>query len=305
MRTIAILILFAAATQAGCTSSSHPADFSSADDAVAALLSAARDDSTKSLLHVLGNEAKPLIDSGDPVQDSNARRRFVAAFDAMHALEHGESGALTLVVGADQWPFPIPLVQKDSRWRFDGAAGAEEVVNRRIGGNELATIQSCLAFVDAEREYYMRNPQGAPLLQFAQKLVSSEGERDGLYWPTREAEVPSPLGASFAQARAEGYFSGASTRDDPYHGYLYKLLVAQGPNAEGGAYEYVVRGTMLGGFALLAFPADYGASGVMTFIVSHTGVVFSKDLGPDTAAAAAAIDIFDPDPSWKQEISIK
>jgi hypothetical protein len=196
------------------------------------------------------------------------------------------------------------LVQKDSRWRFDGVAGAEEVVNRRIGGNELATIQSCLAFVDAEREYYMRNPQDAPLLQFARKLVSVEGEKDGLYWPTANDELPSPLGERFAKARAEGYFSEDSTRNDPYHGYLYKLLLAQGPNAEGGAYEYVVRGKMLGGFALIAFPADYGASGVMSFIVSHTGVVFSRDLGPETAKVAAAIEIFDPDSTWKRERSM-
>lgn len=303
MRAIAFLIVAAMVLQAGCSRSQQ--DFASVEEAAQALVAAARSDDTSSLLSVLGADAKPLVESGDEVQDKNARERFITEYETKHAFDASEPDFATLNVGADEWPFPIPLVERNGRWRFDTAAGAEEIVNRRVGANELATIQSCLAFVDAQREYYSSNPQGGPLLQFAQKLVSTEGQKDGLYWPASANDMQSPLGESFARARAEGYFTDKQSKDTPYHGYVYKLLTAQGPNAEGGAYGYVVNGKMLGGFALLAFPADYATNGVMTFIVNHSGVVYSKDLGPDTAKVAQAIETFDPDQTWKREASIE
>ena len=305
MRVLLLLSLAAALALGGCSRSVDQKGFVSTDEAVQALVAAARTDDSKSLLSVLGGDAEALIHSGDPIQDRNSRQRFVAEYEATHTLDESKPGFVTLNVGVDKWPFPIPLVKKDGRWYFDTAAGGEEIINRRVGANELATIRSCLAFVDAQREYYARNPQQDPLLHFAQKLLSTEGRKDGLYWPTSGNESPSPLGMRFAQARAEGYFQKEPAASaEPYHGYVYRLLTAQGPNAQGGAYDYLVRDKMLGGFALIAFPADYGNSGVMTFIVNHDGIVFSKDLGPDTARHAQTIKVFDPDQSWQREASI-
>jgi hypothetical protein len=295
---IAILLMI---VTAACSREVTQRDFSSIDDAIGALVAAARSDDTRALVKVLGKEAAPAIDSGDPVQDKNARDRFVHAYDAEHTLSHGTDGETTLMVGTDPWPFPFPLVQHNGRWRFDSAAGSDEIVNRRVGSNELSTIQSCLAFVDAQREYYTRNPQQAPLLQFSQKLVSTQGKKDGLYWPTTGNEPPSPLGEGFARAQSEGYFENSNSTSKPFRGYIYRLLTAQGPNARGGAYSYLVDGKMIGGFALIAIPAEYGRSGVMTFIVNHDGEVFSKDLGPETATAAKDIQTFDPDSTWRPE----
>jgi hypothetical protein len=307
MRLLILLIIVAAA-QTACSRSAQQQDFASAADAVQALVTAARSDDTQALIEVLGVDAEPVVDSGDAVADRNGRLRFVQAYEMEHALETDAEGMTTLQVGADKWPFPFPLVQREQRWRFDSSAGAEEIINRRVGRNELYTIQACLAFVDAEREYYSSNPQQEPMLQYAQKLQSSDGKKDGLYWPAAGDEPQSPLGEPFARARSEGYFkedTSASTPSAPFHGYVYRLLTAQGPNAPGGAYDYRVADRMIGGFALIAFPAEYGNSGVMTFIVSHDGIVFSKDLGPETPAAANAIAAFDPDTSWKREAEIQ
>ena len=305
MRGFAIMSIALAALSVGaCSRSVHQKDFASVDDAVQALVAAARADGTHALLEVLGPKAEPTVDSGDPVQDKNAREKFLQAFEVTHSFDNSVPGTTTLEVGADKWPFPFPLVQKNGRWRFDSAAGTEEVLNRRVGANEYSAIQSCLAFVDAQREYYVRNVQQDSLLHFAQKLISTEGKKDGLYWPTTGDEPLSPLGEAFAQARSEGYFQEGTPKGTPYHGYVFRLLTAQGSNAVGGAYDYMVGDKMLGGFALIAFPAEYGSSGVMTFIVNHDGVVFSKDLGRDTSKAAMAIEAFDPDSSWKREAGI-
>jgi hypothetical protein len=204
-------------------------------------------------------------------------------------------------VGKDKWPFPIPIVQEGNVWYFDSAAGAEEVVNRRIGENELSTIQSCLAYVDAQQEFYLRNVQKDPLQHYANKLISTEGKKDGLYWPSKDGEPDSPMGEEFADARAEGYLQDGSKRGAPYHGYIYRLITRQGPQAPGGAYEYMVNGELLGGFALIAFPAEYGSSGIMTFIVNHDGVVYSRDLGPHTQQVAMGIVEFNPDSMWTKE----
>lgn len=304
MREVAVVLVSIAVLTAGCRSG-RQADFASADAAIEALVDATQSDDTRQLLQMLGPAAKPAIDSGDPVQDENARRRFLQAFAAGHELHTDTNGVVTLLVGAEDWPFPYPLVQNDGRWRFDDAAGNDEIINRRVGANELATIQSCLAFVDAQREYYVRNPENRPLLQYAQRLMSTDGRKDGLYWARTDDEAPSPLGERFASARSEGYFEEGTSRREPLRGYIYRLLTSQGPHAPGGAYDYRVGGKMIGGFALIAIPAEYGRSGVKTFIVNHDAVVFSKDLGPDTAKAAQAIDSYDPDSSWAREAPIE
>ena len=277
--------------------------FQSPEEAVQELIGAARAGDEKALLAVLGPKAQQLVDSGDPVADANGRDRFVASYDEAHSIaKDGEAKAI-LETGKDQWPFPIPLVKDDAGWRFDDAAGKDEILDRRIGWNELATIQVCLAYVDAQREYYARNPDGAKLPHYAAHVHSSPGKRDGLYWETKEGEEPSPLGPLITGARAEGYAAkgGTAGKSAPYHGYYYRILTAQGPDAPGGAYDYVVRGEMFGGFALIAYPAEYGNSGVMTFEVNHDGVVYEKDLGPKTASIAAAIKTFNPDSTWKRQ----
>jgi len=210
-----------------------------------------------------------------------------------------EDKKVILQVGKDDWPFPIPLVKDGTNWRFDSERGKEELSNRIIGRNELDVIQVCLAYVDAQREYYMHNPRGVALPQYASKFMSTQGKRDGLYWATTTDEPPSPLGPLLAQARREGYNPTAG-KSIPYHGYYYKMLTGQGPSAPDGAYDYVVRGQMIGGFAMVAYPAQYGESGIMTFIVNHDGVVYQKDLGPHTAATAQSMTKFNPDETWKK-----
>lgn len=301
MRLLAMLLLMAIAIPAAWTQSRHQATFATPTDAVQALIAALQSGNKQAMLEVLGAKAESAVDSGDPVQDKNARERFLQSYAIAHAFDLSVKDKLILVVGSDNWPLPFPLIKRGERWLFDGDGGSEEIVNRRVGSNELATIQSCLAAVDAEREYYMSNPQNDPLFHYAQKLMSSPGKKDGLYWPTDNGESPSPLGEAFARARGEGYLKNATPRAEPFHGYMYRLLTRQGSHAEGGAYDYLIGDKMLGGFALLAFPAEYGSSGVMTFIVSHDGVVFSKDLGSQTARIAMTTNVFDPDTSWKRE----
>jgi len=306
MRTFVILVIaFAATALVACNRPVQQKNFTSADEAAKALATALRSNDKGALLEMLGANAGPAIDSGDPVQDKNTRERFLQAYDAAHDFDDTVAGQSTLEVGADRWPFPFPLVKSGERWAFDSAKGVDEVVNRRVGGNELSAMQACLAFVDAEREYYARNPQNDSLLQYSGKLISTEGKKDGLYWPTTGADAPSPLGEGFARARGEGYFQNINPKSEPFHGYMFQLLTRQGPNAKGGAYDYLAGDKLLGGFALLAFPAEYGNSGVMTFIVNHDGIVFSKDLGSETPKAAMAIEAFDPDSSWKREAAIE
>jgi hypothetical protein len=305
MRAFATLLIVIAATQMACSRSTQQKDFESPAAAAQALVAAAQSDKSGALLEVLGKEAEPVLNSGDAVQDRNSRDRFLQAYTRAHALEADAEGVTTLAVGTDAWPFPFPIVQHDGRYQFDSAAGIEEIVNRRVGANELSAIQSCLAFVDAQREYYARNVEGDSLLHFAQKLASTAGHKDGLYWPTTGDEPQSPLGEAFARARSEGYFKEGVTSATPYHGYVYRLLTSQGPHAAGGAYDYMVRDKMLGGFALIASPVEYGISGVMTFIVNHDGVVFSQDLGRMTVTSVQLIESFDPGPGWKREAAIE
>jgi hypothetical protein len=295
------LVAIVGAALAGCDLFGGQATYESPDEAGEALLAAAASGETPALLRVLGAEAEPVVESGDPIDDAANREQFIADYNAAHRWVSEAAGTSTLVIGDDDWPFPFPLVNESGRWRFDTSNGIEEVLNRRIGENELAAIQASLAYVDAQREYYWWNPEGAPLLHYARNLVSTPNRKDGLYWEAGPDETPSPLGALFAAARAEGYLTEDSPRPAPYHGYYFHMLTSQGEHAAGGAYDYVVGDRLLGGFGLVAYPAERGSTGVMTFIVNHDGVVYSKDLGPDTDKLAAEMQVFDPDDSWKRE----
>jgi hypothetical protein len=276
-----------------------PKRFESLEAAVHALVSAIRDADPKALLEVLGPEGRPLVSSGDAMADRRAGDRFMAEYDQAHRLEGGD-GKVILHIGADDFPFPIPLVPDGPSWWWDATAGTGEILSRRIGRNELAVIQVCLAYVDAQREYYAEDRDGNGVLEYAQRMASTRGTRDGLYWEPRPGERRSPLGALVAHARSHGYPGGAGAGTTPYRGYLYQILLAQGAEAPGGASEYVVGGHMIGGFALVAFPAQYGVSGVMTFIVNHDGIVYQRDLGPDTARIAAEIKAYDPGRPWQR-----
>jgi hypothetical protein len=274
--------------------------FASAEAGLEALMAALKANDVKAMLAILGPDARPLIVTGDPVADRQERERVVRDYEEAHSLAMSGEAKAVIQIGKDDWPMPIPLVKENGGWRFDTRAGKEEILNRRIGRNELAAIEVCRAYVDAQREYYLRNPGGDALHQYAQRFLSTKGKRDGLYWRTREGEEPSPLGPLIARAQARGYVKGRDERGKPlpYYGYYYRILKSQGADAPGGAYHYIVRGKMIGGFALVAYPANWGNSGVMTFIVNHDGVVYQKDLGPSTAAVARAMQRFDPDSTW-------
>ncbi len=269
--------------------------YPSAEDAAAALAAAVKSGPRSAILKVLGNAAKDIVSSGDDVADAEARQRFVAAYDARHSIKAEGNKKATLMLGADDFPFPIPLVNARTGWEFDTDAGRIEILNRRIGRNELDAIQACLAFVDAQNEYADKD-RGDGTGVYAQHIVSSPGKKDGLFW--RDDGDPSPLGALAAQASAEGYKVGEGPA--PYHGYYFRILKGQGTDAPGGAFNYVVKGKMIGGFALIAYPAEYGNSGVMTFLANHAGTVYQKDLGKRTEALAAGIALFDPDHTWKK-----
>ena len=273
--------------------------FASPEAAVDALVAAAKAHEGNALLAILGPASKPIIQSGDPVLDQQVVDHFVERYEAGHAITRDGDARATLVTGKDDVPFPFPLVKNDAGWRFDTAAGREEVIARSIGRNELAAIQSSLAYVDAQREYYQRNPDGAKLQHYARRFLSTPDKRDGLFWKTAEGEPESPMGPLFVRARAEGYKKGAAGKPTPFHGYIFRILEGQGPHAPGGAYSYIAKDHMIGGFALIATPATYDVTGVMTFLVNQDGVVYQKDLGPKTATAAAAIKLFDPDESWQ------
>jgi hypothetical protein len=235
--------------------------------------------------------------SGDAVADKLRRDRFLAAYDEKNRLA-AEGQNMILIVGKDDWPFPIPLVKKGNGWIFDTAQGREELLNRRIGENELTVIQVLLAIVDAQREYAIKDRNRDGLLEYAQKFISDSGKHNGLYWEAKQGEPQSPLGPFVARARSEGYKGKGDNTPVPFHGYYFRILTAQGKDAPGGAYSYFVRGKMIGGFAVVASPAEYGSSGVMTFIVNHDGKVFQKNLGANTAAMAKSMKEYNPDKSW-------
>ncbi len=274
--------------------------FATPEQAVDSFVAAVRASNRHEMLRILGPEGAKLIFSGDRVADSEGRRKFVLAYDAAHRLDLAATDRAVLVIGKDAWPFPIPVVKHGNIWRFDTRAGMQEILDRRIGRNELSVIEVCRAYVDAQREYAAMTQSGNAMREYAQRFKSSPGKQDGLYWSVNASEAESPFGPLVASATEEGYTSGHHKgRRSPYHGYYYKILKRQGRNAPGGAKDYVVKGHMTGGFGLLAFPAKWGDSGVMTFIVNQDGIVFEKNLGPDTAEIARNITKFDPDLTWK------
>jgi hypothetical protein len=268
--------------------------FKSPEEAADALIAALRANDTGAMTRVLGRGADEIMSSGDEVQDANTRKLALSAYDAKHSIVKDSRGRAFLTVGADDYPLPIPMVQKDGEWRFDTVAGREEILYRRIGRNELAAIQASLAYVDAQNDYAVMAPTGGTGI-YAQRIVSSPGKKDGLYWPSAQGEPESPLGGAVAAATRRGYSVGSRA---PYHGYYYKILTRQGTTAPGGAMNYIANGKMIGGFALVAYPAQYGNSGVMTFLVNHDGQVFQKDLGSRTERIASRMSSFNPDRTW-------
>lgn len=270
--------------------------FASASEGVDKFVAAARAKDFAALDKLLGPQGRDILHSGDEQEDKNALGRFTLAYDAGHKLT-GDATRTTLSVGNDDWPMPIPLVKEANGWRFDTAAGRDELLARRVGRNELATIEACKAFVDAQREYASAD-RGDGVLDYAQRFISTTGKRDGLYWPAKPGEPLSPLGPLFVKAQAAGYNPNKGGAPQAYNGYYFRILTGQGAAANGGAYSYMAHGKMMGGYALIAYPATYGVSGVMSFIVNQDGQVFQKDLGPETSKAAAQIKTFDPGPGW-------
>jgi Protein of unknown function (DUF2950) len=300
LRTAAIVGLFALTSAVLALSAPSPAlaqqRYATADAAVDALYASAKSGDEKAALVVLGPNGEDIISSGDKVSDDAVRARFLSSYDAKHEIKT-EGDKATLIIGDNNYPFPIPLVRKAGKWSFDTDAGRIEILARRIGHNELDAIQTALAYADAQVEYASKD-RGDGRGVYAQRFISEAGKKNGLYWPNAQGEEESPLGELFADASAEGYGGGGGHA--PYHGYYYRILTKQGPHASGGAVDYVVKGKMIGGYGLVAYPAEYRNSGVMTFIVNHSGQVYQKDLGPDTANIAEKIASFDPDPSWKK-----
>jgi hypothetical protein len=298
-----LLMLLAAAGTAGAAPAPVAAKeklFATPEAAVQDLVTAVKEGDRQTVMAIFGPQARSVIFSGDAVADHEAGERFVQSYEEAHSLEKAGDAKVVLNTGKDAWPFPVPIVRDGGGWRFDTAAGKEEILNRRIGRNETYVVQAALAYVDAQLEYFVLNPQKGKLLIYAKKFVSAPGKRDGLYYPTAAGESASPLGPLFDSARAKGYLPPEDGRPAAYQGYRYRILTAQGPDAAAGAYDYVVKDGMMGGFALVAWPAAYNNSGVMTFMVNHDGVVYEKDLGPNTDAAVKKITRFNPDKSWSK-----
>jgi len=288
----------AVAILASVSVASAQQSFKSPEDAAQALVNAAKDNWPKGVIAVLGPDADEIVSSGDKTSDEAMREKFLAAYDARHEVKQEGDDKAVMIIGKDDFPFPIPLRRKGAAWKFDTATGRLEILYRRIGRNEINAIKASLAYVDAQNEYAEKNPEGAGSATYAQRIVSRPGKKDGLYWPAAPGEEESPLGELVAQASKEGYSIGGERV--PYHGYYYKILTRQGSMAAGGEVDYVVRGKMIGGFALVAYPAEYGNSGVMTFLVNHAGQVFQKDLGERTARIAESMTSFNPDQTWKK-----
>ena len=296
-RHIACCLLLAS-TAIAATSSGQQV-FPSPAAAAKALVGAARIDDMTALSSILGPDAKEILSSGDPVADNSARDNFVAKYDQMQRLAYDDRGRVVLYLGADNWPFPIPLVKRGDGWVFDSEAGKKELLYRRIGRNELYTIDVLADLADAQEEYASEIRDNGSVKQFAQKVQSDPGKHDGLYWSVSSGEEESPIGPLMADATVEGYKTGAAA-PIPFHGYYYRILTRQGKNAPGGAKDYLVDGKMTQGFAFIAYPATYLASGVMTFMINQDGVIVQKDLGPDTAKVANAIKEYNPDDSWDE-----
>ena len=297
---ICALALFAVVMLMGTAlaAKSKQKTFEKPEDAVEALVKALRDGSEKELLAIFGPGSETLISSGDKIDDRERRENFVRLYGEANRLEPAGDRKVIVHIGKNDWPFPIPIVKAGESWRFDTKQGREEILNRRIGENELDAIQTCLAIVDSQREYAAVDRDGDGLLEYAQKFYSTRGKMDGLYWEVKPGEKPSPLGPLVAKAQGEGYMPGG--KPAPYNGYFFRILTAQGKSAKGGAYSYLVKGKMVGGFAVVAYPATYAVSGVKTFIVNHEGVVYEKDLGLKTVKLAKSMKAYNPDKTWEK-----
>jgi hypothetical protein len=295
-RTIVLLALVASTVGAAEQTATHRA-FAAPEEAVKALLETVKAGSVEGLLAIFGPEGRELIESSDPATARMNRRVFAVAAREQWHLEDAKPDQKTLVIGNENWPFPVPIVKGADGWRFDTAAGKEEVLARRIGRNELDAIATTRAYVTAQQRYAKEGHDGKPAGIHATKFASDPGKQNGLYWPAARGQKRSPLGDLVAQAAADG--QTRSSAPSPLHGYYFKILTSQGRGAAGGAKNYIVKGEMSGGFALVAWPAQYDATGVMTFIVNQDGVVREKDLGPDTDAIARKMTAYNPDASWK------
>jgi hypothetical protein len=294
----AVLVIIVTLDWTGFAQQTQQRAFASPQEAMQTLVEALRTGDKESLLAILGPDSEEILSSGDPVSDQADRERFLNAYgEKVDPVPQGND-RVEVVLGNDDWPFPIPLVRGQQGWSFDTAAGKQEILNRRIGRNELDTIQVCQGYVEAQREYASVDREQDGIIQYAQKVISDPGKRNGLYWEPAEGEVPSPAGPFMARAAAEGYKAGE--KPIPFHGYYYRILKAQGPKAPGGAYNYVINDHMVAGFALVAWPAEYGVSGVMTFVVNQNGIVYEKDLGPETAKTAEAMTRYNPDETWRR-----
>jgi len=283
-----------------CVSAADEQTFATPQDAVNALVAAAQNHNTNALHAIFGPVGRELV-SPDVVQATEGFKLFVQHLTEKTQLINNSDSNITLEIGTNGWPFPIPLVKQDGRWFFDTAAGREEILVRRIGRDELGAINVCHAYVEAQREYASQDRMGDGVLAYAQYLRSTPGIHDGLFWPAKPGEELSPLGPFVAAARVEGYHRSAQMLNDqqaPYHGYYFKILTRQGKHAPGGKYNYIINGRMIAGFALVAWPAEWRNSGVMTFIVNQQGKVYQKNLGPGTAKIAAAMTAYDPDDTW-------
>jgi len=268
--------------------------FRTAEEAVATLVNAVRTSDRKDILNVLGPASADIISSGDEAVDAATRQHFVTAYDAKHRVSMDDGNKAIVVVGQEDFPFPIPLIRKHGMWRFDAAAGRLELLYRRIGRNELDTIQVCFAYLDAQKEYAREDRTGAGRGIYARRIISQPGKKDGLYWPNLQGDGAARFGEMVSQATGDDYHA--------VHGYYHRVLTKQGPAAPGGARDYIVRGKMVRGFALVAYPAEYKTSGVMTFLVNQTGRIFQKDLGPRTTELAERMTSFNPDRTWKEVV---
>src|SRR5580704_5078560 len=269
--------------------------FPSAEAASSALVMAIQNNDEKATLEILGPEGKNIVSSGDDIEDADSRTNFVQKYQEMHRLAKDPDGTTILYIGARNWPTPIPLVNKGSAWYFDTEAGKKEILYRRIGRNEMSAIRVVQELVAAQKEYY-----AAQHSEYAQKIFSSEGQHNGLYWKVAAGESPSPIGPLVAAAVAEGYTKGQDVAPTPYRGYYYRILTHQGKNGPGGAKSYVVNGKMTDGFAFMAYPAEYRSSGVMTFIIGEDGVAYEKDLGKKTDVVAKEMKEYNPNSSWRE-----
>lgn len=297
--TILSLALIAMAPVAQAATAAQKS-FASPETGITALVEAVKANDQPMLRGILGPHGKKLISSGDTVADQQSREAFIKAYNEANKLVfEGETQAV-LVIGQDEWPMPIPLVKSPAGWRFNSPQGEKEILTRRIGRNELAAIQVCLAIVDAAHEYAALDVDGDRIPEYAPQFVSTPGKHDGLYWQTKENEPPSPLGPLLAAATREGYTDSVSKPLAPYHGYFYRILTKQGNDAPGGAHDYLIRGHMIGGFAVIAYPARYGVSGIISFLVNQDGVVYEQSLGKNTTAIASKMTTFNPDASWRQ-----